>query len=86
MKNMRSIIDELDRLVPERDKHHIIEARAANVIASCMNLMQLISESFSDTEADELNKRLLSAIKNRDSTKFNRKIKEMKKVRNGRED
>lgn len=78
MKNMRSIIDELDRLVPERDKHHIIEARASNVIASCINVMQLITESFNDEEAEELNKRLLNAIKSRDPNKFNRKIKEMK--------
>jgi uncharacterized protein (UPF0305 family) len=78
MKNIRSIIDELDRLVPERDKHHIIEARASNVIASCINVMQLIAESFDDEEAEELNKRLLSAIRNKDPNKFNRKIKEMK--------
>ncbi|MNV35079.1 hypothetical protein D3C71_1265150 [compost metagenome] len=86
MKNMRSIINELDRLIPERDKHHIIEARASNVIASCINVMQLISESFSDAEAEELNKRLLGAIKNRDASKFNRKIKEMKKTTNGKLD
>jgi hypothetical protein len=77
---MRSIIDELDRLVPQRDKHQIIEAKASNVIASCINIMQLISESFTDDEAEELNKRLLLAIKNKDATKFNRKIKEMKKA------
>jgi len=82
MKNMRSIINELDRLVPERDKHQVIEARASNVIASCINVMNLIAESFSDDEAEELNKRLLGAIKNRDPSKFNRKIKEMKKPRN----
>lgn len=80
MRNMRSIIDELDRLVPQRDKHQIIEAKASNVIASCINIMQLISESFTDDEAEELNKRLLLAIKNKDATKFNRKIKEMKKA------
>lgn len=86
MKNMRTLIDELDRLVPARDKHTIIEARASNVIASCVNLMQLIAESFSDEEADDLNKRLINAIKNRDATKFNRKIKEMKKTRTGKDD
>lgn len=80
MKNMRSIISELDRLVPERDKHQIIEARATNVIASCINVMQLINETFSDAEAEELNKRLLGAIKNKDASKFNRKITEMKKL------
>lgn len=84
MKNLRSIIDELDRLVPERDKHHIIEARATNVIASCINVMQLISESFSEEEAEDLNKRLIGAIKGRDPSKFNRKIKEMKKTNGGK--
>ncbi len=74
----KSIIEELDRFVPEKDKHQIIEARASNIIASAMNLISLISESFSDVEAEELNKRLLGAIKNRDPDKFNRKIREFR--------
>lgn len=80
----RNLIEELDRLVPVRDKHQVIEARASNVIASCINVMQLISEHYSETEAEELNKRLLGAIKNRDQSKFSRKIRELKK--NGEED
>lgn len=75
---IRSIIEELDRIVPERDKHQIIEARANNVVASCINLMQLINESFTESEADELNRRLLSSIKNGDFGKFKRKINELK--------
>lgn len=78
-QRMRSIIEELDSMVPERDKHQIIEARANNVIASCVNLMQLIAESFSEAEADELNKRLLGAIRLKDAEKFNRKIREYKR-------
>jgi uncharacterized protein (UPF0305 family) len=76
----KSIIEELDRFVPQRDKHQIIEARASNVIASAMNLITLISESFSDEEADELSKRLVSAIKNQDPDKFNRKIREYRNL------
>lgn len=79
-QRMRSIIEELDRIVPERDKHQVIEARATNVIASCINLMQLIAESFSVEESEELNKRLLGAIRLRDADKFNRKIREYKKI------
>lgn len=78
-QRMRSIIEELDRIVPERDKHQIIEARANNVIASCVNLMQLIAESFSEEESEELNKRLLGAIRLKDAEKFNRKIREYKR-------
>jgi hypothetical protein len=75
----RTLIEELDRLVPARDRHQVIEARASNVIASCINVMQLITEHYSEEEADELHKRLVGAIKNRDASKFNRKIREFKK-------
>lgn len=79
-RRTKSIIEELDRFVPERDKHLIIEARASNVIASAMNLIALISESFTNEEAEELNKRLIGAIKNQDPDKFNRKIREFRKT------
>lgn len=77
---VKSLIEELDRFVPQRDKHQVIEARASNVIASAVNLLALISESFTDEEADELSKRLIGAIKNKDPEKFNRKIREYRKI------
>lgn len=77
---VKSLIEELDLFVPQRDKHQIVEARASNVIAGAVNLINLISESFTDEEADELQRRLLSAIKNRDPDKFNRKIREFRKI------
>lgn len=79
----KSIIEELDRFVPQRDKHQIIEARASNVIASAVNLLALISESFSVEEAEELSKRLVGAIKNKDPDKFNRKIREYRRAAPG---
>lgn len=81
---VKSIIEELDRLLPERDKHQVVEARASNVIASAINLLNLISESFSDEESEELQKRLVSAIKNKDPDKFNRKVREYRKVEESR--
>lgn len=77
---VKSMIEELDLFVPQRDKHQIVEARASNVIASAVNLINLIAESFSEEEADELQRRLLSAIKNSDPDKFNRKIREFRKI------
>lgn len=77
---VKSLIEELDLFVPQRDKHQVVEARATNVIASAINLMNLISESFTDDEADELQRRLLGAIKNHDPDKFNRKIREYRKI------
>jgi hypothetical protein len=81
MKNTLSLIEELDKFIPTRDKHQVIESRASNAIASCINIMQLISESFSDEDAADLNNRILLAIKNKDANKFNRKIREMKKLK-----
>ena len=77
---VKSLIEELDLFVPRTSKHQVVEARATNVIASAVNLMNLISESFTDEEADELQRRLLGAIKNRDPDKFNRKIREYRKI------
>jgi hypothetical protein len=77
---VKSLIEELDLFVPQRDKHQIVEARASNVIAGAVNLLNLISESFSDEEADELQRRFINAIKNKDPDKFNRKIREYRKV------
>jgi hypothetical protein len=76
----KNLIEELDRLVSEKDKHLIVEARASHIIASAMNLVQLIEDSFAEEESEELTKRLLSAIKNKDPDKFNRKIREFRKI------
>jgi hypothetical protein len=81
---VKNIIEELDRLLPERDKHQVIEARASNVIASAINLLSLIQESFPEEESDELQKRLIGAIKNKDPDKFNRKVREYRKVEESR--
>lgn len=81
---VKSLIEELDFFVPQRDKHQIVESRATNVIAGAVNLMNLISETFTDEEAGELQRRLLSAIKNRDADKFNRKIREYRKIEESR--
>ena len=82
MKNahVKSLIEELDQFVPQRDKHLVVEARASNVIASAVHLLNLISESFNDEEADELSRRLIGAIRNRDPDKFNRKIREYRNI------
>lgn len=82
MKDVRvkSLIEELDLFVPQRDKHQIIEARASNVIAGAVNLINLIAESFNEEEAEELHRRLFLAIKNKEPDKFNRKIREFRKI------
>ena len=77
-KQTKNLIEELDRFVPKRDKHLVIESRATNVIASALNLIDLLEESFSPEESEELTRRLILGIKNRSPDKFKRKIRDYK--------
>lgn len=74
----KNLIEELDRFIPKRDKHLIVESRATNVIASAINLIELMEESFNEEESEELIRRLILGIKNRNPDKFKRKIREFK--------
>lgn len=71
------ILEELDRYVPSRSRQHVVENRARNVIASAVNLMELIHETYSPDEANVLTKRLLSAIQGGDEGKFVRQIRKI---------
>lgn len=55
-----------------------IESRAQQVIASAINLFELLEESYDETLADELKRRLVNAIKSGDEMKFRRKIQQIK--------
>lgn len=79
MESIKNIIDELDAIVPAKSKHTVIESRASHVIASAINLVKLIRESYPEDQADDLVKRLYRSIVSEDSRKFTRKITEMRK-------
>lgn len=75
---LNSFIDELDKFVPAKSKHSVIESRASHIIASAVNLVQLIRESYDDETANDLIKRLHRSIMSEDNRKFLRKIREIK--------
>lgn len=79
MENIKNIIEELDSIVPAKNKHTIIESRAIHLIASANNLISLIRESYDPLVADDLVKRLHRSIASADQNKFMRKIKELRK-------
>ncbi len=83
-KKMRSIVEELSSYVPPKNKEIFIEGRAQQVIASARNLIRLVEDSYSPEMADDLTKRLLSAIRNDDSEKFCRKIRQIRENKNDR--
>lgn len=81
MDHIKNFIDELDAIVPAKSKHTVIESRATHLIASAVNLVRLIRESYPTDQAEDLVKRLHRSILSEDDKKFTRKIKELRKDR-----
>jgi hypothetical protein len=78
-KKTRSILEELDSIYrekfEERDRRYIIESRASNVIASAIRLVEQIEASFPDDQAENLTRKLLNAIRDKDPSKFTRTVR-----------
>lgn len=81
-QKIKSILDELDEIVPTKDKHTLVEARAHHFITSGIHLIELIEEHFTPEEADELTRRLFNALKGRNPIKFQRKIRQIQESNN----
>ena len=74
-KKTRSLLEELDAMYIERDQRHVIETRASNVIASAIRLLEQIDENYSPEQAENLRRKLLNAINQRDPGKFTRSVR-----------
>jgi hypothetical protein len=74
-KNTRSLLEELENVSENRDTSHIIESRANNIINSAIHLLEVIDRNYSEEQAAILEKKLLIAIKNRDTEKFSKSLK-----------
>ena len=78
-RKTRSILEELDQMVVERDRVHVLENRGQNIIDSAMKLINMIYESYDQDIAADLEKRLINAIRTKDPRKFTRGIQRVKK-------
>lgn len=74
-KKTRSILEELDLMYVERDRRHVIESRASNIIASAINLLEQIDQAYDVEQAENLQRKLLNAIRMRDASKFTRTVR-----------
>jgi hypothetical protein len=74
-KKTRSLLEELDSMYIERDQRHVIENRATNIIASAIRLLEQIDSSYSTEDAQNLQRKLLNAINQRDPAKFTRTVR-----------
>ena len=74
-KKTRSLLEELDSMYIERDQRHVIENRASNVIASAIRLLEQIDENYTAEDAQNLQRKLINAINQRDPGKFTRTVR-----------
>jgi hypothetical protein len=74
-KKTRSLLEELEALSDNRDVSHIIENRAHNIITSAINLLELINKHYDSERSEILERKLLSAIKGRDQTRFAKSLR-----------
>jgi hypothetical protein len=59
----------------------VIESRATNIINGAINLLESIQKHYDAEHADELERRLLNAIKGQDPAKFTRGMKKIAESR-----
>jgi hypothetical protein len=74
-RKTRSLLEELEDLGKNRDTKHIIESRAHNIITSAINLIEMINKHYDPEKAQILERKLLSAIKARDQSRFAKSLK-----------
>jgi hypothetical protein len=74
-KKTKSLLEELEAIGSNRDINHVIESRANNIIASAINLLELIGKHYSGEKAEILERKLLSSIKNKDQLKFAKSLR-----------
>jgi len=73
-KRTRSILQELNNVVHDRDRKHVIRDRAGHVINSAINLLEEIYREYDAETAGDLERRLLNSIRGRDDSKFRRGV------------
>ena len=74
-RKTKSLLEELQSFGDTRDINHVIENRASNVIVSAIHLIELMQKHYSSEKAELLEKKLLSAIKGKDQTRFSKSLR-----------
>ena len=77
-RKTKSLLEELNDIAVKRDGELVVEARAAHVINSAINLLDLIKENFDPETGYELERRFINSIKTADPAKFTRSIRKLR--------
>lgn len=82
-QSSRSILEELQRAVPSKTKEHVVESRGHHIISSAVNFLEVLTENYTDEEAEQITRRFLSAIRGGDPKRF---IRSVRKIREAKEE
>ncbi len=77
-KRTRSLLEEINNLSPTKDRINILESRGTNAISAIMNVLEMVDANYSEDDAQDIQKRIMLSIKNRDPERFNRGIKNLR--------
>lgn len=81
-KKTRSILEELNSISVDRNKHHVLENRVEHLVSSVTNIKELLYTLYEEDVALDLERRLVNSIKSGDHKKFSRGISKASKKLN----
>jgi hypothetical protein len=81
-KRTRSILEELSSFRQTNNNDHLVQSTGNNLIESCINLLNLIAESYDPETASELERRFINSIRSGDPRKFKRGIDKIVESKN----
>lgn len=81
-KRTKSLLEEINSIAPARDRTQVLESRGSNAISAVINLIEMIETEFDDATSQDLQKRIMLSIKNRDADRFIRGVKRMRSENN----
>ena len=76
-RSTKSLLEELENISAKHDKKHVIESRACNIITGAINLLESLEQDCSAEEYQMLERKLLSAIKNKDKNRFTKMLRKL---------
>jgi len=77
-KRTTSLLEEINNIAPTRDTAQLIESRGINVLSSMINLLEMIEQNYDADIAQDLQKRMILDLKNREPSRFVRGVKKLR--------
>ncbi len=77
-KKTKSLLEELQAFGDKKDVNNIVENRASNIIVSAINLIEMFHKQYGPDKAELLERKLLSAIKSKDQSRFSKAVRKKK--------